>query len=151
MPTSGSFPIYEGCSESNASYFVMFAHNIKAGVGVVAVEVEPSCQDSTTFCCHVTDGSRGAVWHNAVWHGREYEAKVWNWIPPCRKNGTHWHSSMLAECFWRPISGCEHSELVSGTFQQWWQQHEGQAMFQTAMRIFMNVAYSFLFIAGEKA
>jgi len=23
---------------------------------------------------------------------------------------THWHSSMLAECLWRPNSGCEHSE-----------------------------------------
>ena len=26
---------------------------------------------------------------------------------------------MLAECLWRPNSGCEHSEVVGGVFQQW--------------------------------
>ena len=30
-------------------------------VGGTAVEVEPSHQYSVEFCCHVTDGSRGAV------------------------------------------------------------------------------------------
>ena len=68
-----------------------------------------------------------------VWHRSMDEAKVWNWIPPCRKNCTHWHSLMLAECLWRPNSGCENSEAVSGVFQQWWQQHERQATFPTAM------------------
>ena len=33
----------------------------EADVGGMAVEVEPSHQYSATFCCHVTDGSRGAV------------------------------------------------------------------------------------------
>ena len=33
----------------------------EADVGGVAVEVEPSCQYSIMFCCHVTDGIRGAV------------------------------------------------------------------------------------------
>ena len=28
---------------------------------------------------------------------------------------------MLAECLWRPNSGCEQSEVVGGVFQQWWQ------------------------------
>ena len=32
-------------------------------------DVEPSHQYSTTFCCCVTDSSRGAVWQNGVWHG----------------------------------------------------------------------------------
>jgi len=36
-----------------------------------------------------------------------------------KKNGTHWHSSTLAEHLWRPNSGCEHSEVVDGAFQQW--------------------------------
>jgi len=27
----------------------------------------------------------------------------------------------FAECLWRPNSGCEHSESVSGAFQQWQQ------------------------------
>ena len=32
-----------------------------ADVGGLTVEVEPSHQYSVTFCCRVTDGSRGAV------------------------------------------------------------------------------------------
>ena len=35
------------------------------------------------------------------------------------KNCAHWHSSKLAECLWRPKSGCEPSEAVGGAFQQW--------------------------------
>ena len=57
----------------------------EVGVGDMAVKVEPSHQYSITFCCHVTDDSRGAVWQNGVWHGSAYEAKVCNWIPPCGK------------------------------------------------------------------
>jgi len=79
-------------------------------VGGMAVEVKPSHQHSVIFCCHVTDGSREAVWQNGVWHGSAYEAKVWNQIPLCRKSGTHLHSLLLAERLWRPSSGCEHSE-----------------------------------------
>ena len=82
----------------------------EADVGGLAVEVEPSHQYSPTFCCCVTDGSRVA-----------YEAKAWNWIPPCWKNGTHWHSLMLADCLWRSNRGCEHSEAAGGAFWQWWQ------------------------------
>jgi len=37
------------------------------------------------------------------------------------KKWHHWCSLMLAEHFWRPTSGCEHSEVVGGAFQQWWQ------------------------------
>ena len=85
-------------------------------VGGMAVEVEPSQIYSITFCCHVTDGSRGAFWQNGVWHGSEDKEKVCHWIPLCRKNGTHWHSLMLAEHLW---SGCEYSEVVGGRFQQW--------------------------------
>jgi len=33
----------------------------EADVGSMAVEIEPSHQYSITFCCHVADGSRGAV------------------------------------------------------------------------------------------
>ena len=33
----------------------------EVGVGGMAVKVEPSRQYSITFCCHVADGSRGAV------------------------------------------------------------------------------------------
>jgi len=50
-----------------------------------------------------------------------------------KKNGTHWHSLTLAEHLWRPNSGREHSEAVSGAFQQWWQWCERQATFQVVM------------------
>jgi len=33
----------------------------EVNVGGMAVEAEPSHQYSITFCCHVTDGSRGTV------------------------------------------------------------------------------------------
>jgi len=33
----------------------------EADVGGIAVEVDPSHQYSVKSCCHVTDGSRGAV------------------------------------------------------------------------------------------
>ena len=63
----------------------------EADDGGMAVEIESSRKYSITFCCCVTDGSRGAVWQNGVWHGSVYETMGWNWIPPCGKNGTHWH------------------------------------------------------------
>ena len=85
--------------------------------GGMAVGAEPSHQYSVTFCCHVTDGRSGAVWPNYVWHGSVSEAKMWGWIPACRKNCSHWRSWMLAEHFWRPNSGSEHSEMVGGVFQ----------------------------------
>ena len=51
---------YEGCSESNASYVFMLAQTSVVDVGGMAVEAESFHQCPTTFCCHVTDGSRGA-------------------------------------------------------------------------------------------
>jgi len=84
----------------------------EAHVGGMAVEdFHPY---SVTCCGHATDGSRGTVWQNGVWHGNAYEAKEWNWITP--KNGSHWHSSTHAECLQRPNNGCFHSEVVSGAF-----------------------------------
>jgi len=38
------------------------------------------------------------------------------------KNGPHQHSLTLAERLWKPNSGCEHSEVAGGAFQQWQQQ-----------------------------
>ena len=62
----------------------------------MVIEFEPSHQYSVTCCCCATDGSKGAVWQNGVWRESMYEANGWNQVPPCRKNGTHWHSLMLA-------------------------------------------------------
>jgi len=103
--------------------FMMLAHSVRGECWCMVVDVESSHQHSIAFCCCETDGSRGAVWHNGIWHGSAYEGKVCPWIPLCRSNGTHWHSSTLAEHLWRPESGCEHSEVLSGAFQQWRQWH----------------------------
>ena len=42
----------------------------------MAVNTEPSYQYSITFCHYETDGSRGVVWQNDIWHGSAYEVKV---------------------------------------------------------------------------
>jgi len=83
----------------------------EANIGDTGAEVEPSHQYPVIFCCCVTDGSRGMIWQNGVWHESVYESKVCHWIPSCSSNSTHWHSSMLAECLWRPISGCGHNRV----------------------------------------
>jgi len=57
-----------------------------------------------------------------IWYGCVHEIKVCSWIPPWGKNGTHWHSLMLAEHLWRQNSVCEYSEAADGAFQQWQQQ-----------------------------
>ena len=54
---------YEGCSESNASCFMMLA---QADAGGMAVEVEPSHKHPIIFCCCMTAGSRGAVQQNGI-------------------------------------------------------------------------------------
>jgi len=69
----------------------------EADVDGMAIEVEPSHQYSIPCCCCVTDGRRGAVWQNGIWHGSVHETKMWHRIPPCGKNCTHWHSSVLRD------------------------------------------------------
>ena len=98
----------------------------KVDVGHMAVETETFCQYSISFCCRMTDGSRGAVWQNGVWQRSADEAKECHWIPPCGKDGTYWRSLMLVEHLWRSRSGCAHSEPVGGAFQPWQQWHEIQ-------------------------
>ena len=70
---------------------------LEANLGGMAIEVEPSHQYSIKFCCCVTDGSRGAVWHNSVWHGSVYETKACHWIPPC---GKKWHPLTFIDSCW---------------------------------------------------
>ena len=91
---------------------------VEKDVGCMAVEPERSHQYSITFCCHVTQRSRGAVWNNGI--GMEMHTKACNWISPCGKNGTHWHSFTLVELLWRPNRRYELSETIGGALQQWW-------------------------------
>ena len=100
---------YEGCSGSNASHFILFGWPmmLEEDIGGTAVEVVPSHQYFITFCCCVTDGSRGAVWQNGVWHGSAYKAKIRHWISP--PINIHWHLfglHKLSTAVWPLISTC---------------------------------------------
>jgi len=119
----------------------------EADVGGMAVEVKPSHQ-YINIPLHIVAKWQVAAeghWKNGVWHGSVYEAKVWNWIIPCRKTATHWLSSVLAECLWIPNSRCEHREMVYSTFQQRNSNSESPPLVQ----IFMSMACVVLFIADK--
>ena len=87
----------------------------EADVGGMAEEAESSHQCSITFCCRVTDSSRGTVWQNGVWHGSAYEAKVCHWILP-------WESMapidtcqrLLVLCLWKCLW------KLQWMWVQWW-------------------------------
>jgi len=110
--------MYEGCLESSASYFITLVHDIRGwclwydGIGWTFPPM------FHYIFCNVTDGSRRVVCQTGAWHGNAFEAKVCYWIPPWREYCTHCHWSTLAGCLLRRCNGCEHSEVVSGVFQQ---------------------------------
>lgn len=79
-------------------------------VGGMTKEVEPSQKLSITFFCCVTDDSKETVWQNDS--EVPMEQRYGLVFIHAEKNGTHWHSLAHAKCFWRPDSGCEHSEAV---------------------------------------
>ena len=99
--------------------FIVLTYNIRGRCWWYGSRVWtfPPTFHSIPFCCCVTDGSRGAVWQNGVWHRSMDEAKVCHWIPPCRKNGNYWHPLTLAEHLWRPTSGCEHNDMMGDVFR----------------------------------
>jgi len=117
--------IHKGFSERNAFYFITLVHDISGKWWWYGRRGGTFPQYSITSCGCMTDGSKGAVWQNGIWCGSAEEAKVCHWIPPSSKSGTPWHSSVLAECWWRPTSGCEDSEVVGDAFQKWWQRQWG--------------------------
>ena len=109
--------VWECCFESNASCFIILVHDVRFGCqwyGSRGWTFPPVFHCILLLCDSSLRGSRGAFWHGSM-----CETKVWNWITPGAKNGTHWHSLTLAECLWKPNCECEHSEVVGGTFQQW--------------------------------
>jgi len=69
-----------------------------ADVGGTAVEVEPSHQYSTRFCCHATNGSRRTVWQIGVWHGSAHWAEVCHWSPSPRREKRH--PLTFTDSFW---------------------------------------------------
>ena len=109
---------YECCFKNNTSYFILSAHDIRGGCWWYSSRswtFPPIFHYILLLCDRWQQRGR----QNGVWHVRAYEAKMCHWIPPCGKKCHNWHLLMLVECLWRPNSGCEHSEAVGGTFQQW--------------------------------
>ena len=77
----------------------MMAYDTRAGCqqyGSRGRTFPPMC--SVRFSFDTTDGSRGAVWQNSIWHGNKYEAKrhVMELFHAERK----WHSLALINACW---------------------------------------------------
>ena len=60
-------------------------------ISSMAVEVEPSCQYSITFCCHVADGRRGAVWQMLSDIEMCMKQRCGIEFLRVKKNDTYWH------------------------------------------------------------
>ena len=117
-------------------------------VGGMTVEIEPSIQYSITICCCVTDGSRGAVWHNGIWHG---SAMKQGCVTEFLHTEKKWHPLVSIYAFWMFMgikrwmwaqwnSGCC---VPAGVIITW------QAMFWKTMNILTSAACRLLFTAGE--
>ena len=70
----------------------------EADVGSMAVQVEPSHQYSITFCCCVTDGSRGVVQQNGVWNAQRAASLCSHTLFSLNN-----HSAGIYECQWVPL------------------------------------------------
>ena len=93
--------VCEDCSKSNASYFIMLAQKVRGGCWWYGSRDWTFHQYSIVFCCCATDGSRGVVWQNGIWHGSTQSKDVPLNFSMQEKNGTHWNSLILAACLWR--------------------------------------------------
>jgi len=121
----------------------------QADAGDMEVKVESCCQYSGTFCCCVTDGSRGAVWPHGIRHGSGDEAKVCHWIPLCGEN-------------LHPLTFVDVCGTLMETKQWKWAQWGGgwcvsavaratEKAFQVAIKILISVSCRLLFISGKNA
>lgn len=132
MAPVGMQGIMRAAPKCNASYLFTLAHNVKGRwwwYGSRGWTFSPVFHSMLLLCYRWQ--LRGSL---TKWHIKSvYEAKVCHLILPCRRNGTHWHSLMLAESLWRPNTGCEHIWLVGGAFQQWRQQCRRPTIFWTGM------------------
>ena len=77
---------------------------------------------------------KGQFWQNDIWHGSVvYGAKVWNWIPPCRKNAPIDIHQCLLNIYGDQTVDVSTLRRLEVSFQWWWQPCERQAMLQTTM------------------
>ena len=142
---------YKDCSKSNASYFMMFAHDIWGRLwwwGSWGWTFLPIFHYMLLLCDRWQQKRNLTIWclmRKCRWNKDvSMNSSTWN----------KWHPlTFIHICWmiWRSNCGYEHSEAVGGVFQQWWQGCEKQAAFWTAMQIFTSMVCSVLFITGENA
>jgi len=135
--------LYEGCSRSNDSYFIMLDHNIRGGYRLcdsrdwtfppVFPYLLLLCdrwqqRDSLTKWC--------LTWKCAWSRGVSLNSSMW-------KNGTHWHSSTLAK-----VSG---DQTVDMSSVKRWVVHfsSGESESLPLAQEFMNASCRHLFISGK--
>jgi len=113
--------------------------------GGMAVEAEPSHQCSITCCCRMTDGSREGHSDRMAsdMEGKAEEAKVWNWIPPCRKK---WHPLPFMDTCWMFIETNQQMWALWGWVVRF---SSGDCGSPLLVKIFAFVACRLLFIVGE--
>ena len=106
----------------------------------MALEPEPSHKYSLTFCCHMTDGSRRAVWENGVYYRSVYDAKTCHWTLPCEKK---WHSLIITDSCWIFL------ETKQWMWAQWGSGWCVSAVVAATVVTFTDAACRLLFIIGK--
>ena len=144
----------KSCSKSNGSYFIISANDIKGGFWLDE-KVEPSHQCSVSFCCHVIDGSRGAlltkwclIW-KCVWSKRVElnSSMLKKWLQLIFINAC-WIFMENKECMWaQRCSGW----CVSAEMTVMWKTSHVLDDYEQLLQVFMSVTWRLLFIAGENA
>ena len=96
---------------------------LEADVGGTAVEIEPSCQYSITFCCCMTDGSRGAPTDihqcllNAYGDQSVYVSIVRQWVMPFSSGSSNSRSPpalQFSEHSMQALVHCWHESILHG-------------------------------------
>mgnify|MGYP001852589811 CR=1 FL=1 len=107
------------------------------------------CPIFFTFCCHVTDGSRGAIWHNGVWSAALVE--VWRkqrygteFLHGEKTASTDIHQHLLS------VSG---DQTVDVNAARWWwlQQRQHWHWWLRLLQVFMTAACRLLFSTSENS
>lgn len=117
--------MYNSCSKSNASYFILLA------------PIRGGCWNYSSLSWTFPPIFHYVSLLSDRWQLRGSLTEwcmmwKWYWNPSRQNNGRHCHSLTLAECWWRSTSGCEHGVAGGGALQQSYQCWERQAALQAA-------------------
>ena len=96
-----------------ASYFVMLAHSVRGRCWWYGRKgwTFPPVFHSMLLPCDRWQ-PRGSLTERCLTWKCTWSRSVWNWIPPCRNSGTHWHPLTRAEV--------DRDQTKQWTWAQWW-------------------------------